>query len=109
LDDDYVLVNGVRIHGLGDVDHVVVGQTAFSWETKNWSGEISCNSDRWQRAGKPIEASPSRQAKTTRTPSKKGWKRLVLRLRVCGWKQWLCLLTSMRSCMLTAPHAESYR
>jgi hypothetical protein len=72
LDDDYFLVNGVHIHGLGDVDHVVVGQNGvFVVETKNWSGEISCNSDRWQRAGKPIEASPSRQAKTNAHAIKK--------------------------------------
>ena len=36
----------------------------FVLETKNWNGNISCNGDMWQRAGKQnFKGSPSRQVK----------------------------------------------
>ncbi len=66
LNNDYCLINSVRVRGIGDVDHVVLGPNGvFVLETKNWSGKISCNGDSWKRAGKPIAASPSRQAKAS--------------------------------------------
>ncbi len=72
LNNDYYLLNGVRVRGLGDIDHIVLGPNGvFVLETKNWSGKIRCNGDSWQRAGKPIAASPSRQAKTAALATKR--------------------------------------
>jgi hypothetical protein len=65
LSDEYYLINNLRLPGYGDVDHVVLGPNGvFVLETKNWSGEISCNGDAWQRQGnRHISSSPSEQAK----------------------------------------------
>ncbi len=63
LNDDYYLINGVRIRGEGDIDHIILGPTGiFVIETKNWSGKIICNGDNWQRDRKRGFASnPSKQ------------------------------------------------
>jgi hypothetical protein len=64
--DDYYLINDLYLHkGGGDIDHIVLGPNGvFVLETKNWSGNITCNGDDWQKLGKrSFSASPSRQAK----------------------------------------------
>ncbi len=64
LSDDYFLINDLYLHnGGGDIDHVVLAPSGiFVLETKNWSGDITCNGDDWQRAGKRnFKGSPSRQ------------------------------------------------
>jgi Nuclease-related domain len=66
LNDDYYLLNDLYLSGGGgDIDHIVLGPNGvFVLETKNWSGNISCNGDEWQRAGKQsFSGSPSRQVK----------------------------------------------
>jgi hypothetical protein len=66
LSDDYYLINDLYLrNGGGDIDHVVLGPNGvFVLETKNWSGNITCNGDDWQRVGKRnFSASPSRQVK----------------------------------------------
>ncbi len=66
LSDDYFLINDLYLHnGGGDIDHVVLAPSGiFVLETKNWSGDITCNGDMWQRAGKRnFKGSPSRQVK----------------------------------------------
>ena len=66
LNDDYYLINDLYLgDGGGDMDHVVLGPNGvFVLETKNWSGNITCNGDEWQRLGKRnFSASPSRQVK----------------------------------------------
>src|SRR5208283_3872555 len=52
LSDDYFLINDLYLHSGGDIDHVVLAPSGvFVLETKNWSGDITCNGDSWQRAG----------------------------------------------------------
>jgi hypothetical protein len=66
LSDDYILMNDLYLHnGDGDIDHIVLGPSGiFVLETKNWSGDITCNGDEWQRVGKRnFKGSPSRQVK----------------------------------------------
>ncbi len=66
LNDDYYLMNDFYLReGAGDIDHIVLGPNGvFVLETKNWSGNISCNGDEWQRSGKKnFSGSPSRQVK----------------------------------------------
>ncbi len=66
LNDDYYLLNDLYLGGGGgDIDHIVLGPNGiFVLETKNWSGNISCIGDEWQRAGKRnFSGSPSRQVK----------------------------------------------
>lgn len=66
LSDDYFLINDLYLHnGGGDIDHVVLGPSGiFVLETKNWSGDITCNGDMWQRTGKrSFKGSPSLQVK----------------------------------------------
>ena len=65
LSDDYLLINDLYLGEGGDVDHVVLGPSGiFVLETKNWSGQIICNGDDWQRPGrKGFKASPSLQVK----------------------------------------------
>jgi len=66
LSDEYFLLNGLHLRtGGGDIDHIVLGPSGvFVLETKNWSGEISCVGDEWQRAGKSnFTGSPSLQVK----------------------------------------------
>ena len=66
LSDDYFLINDLYLHdGGGDIDHIVLAPSGvFVLETKNWSGNITCNGDDWQRAGKRnFKGSPSRQVK----------------------------------------------
>ena len=66
LNDDYYLINNLYLrNGGGDIDHVVLGPNGvFVLETKNWSGNITCNGDSWQRSGnRHIDSSPSRQLK----------------------------------------------
>jgi hypothetical protein len=66
LNDDYLLLNGLYLrNGGGDIDHVVLGPNGvFVLETKNWSGDITCNGDEWQRGGKhSFKTSPSLQVK----------------------------------------------
>ena len=65
LSDDYFLINDLYLHNGGDIDHVVLAPSAvFVLETKNWSGDITCNGDSWQRAGMGnFKGSPSLQVK----------------------------------------------
>ena len=66
LSDDYLLLNDLRLRsGGGDIDHIVLGPNGiFVLETKNWSGDVTCHGDMWQRAGKPnFKGSPSLQVK----------------------------------------------
>ena len=66
LSDEYLLLNGLYLrNGGGDIDHVVLGPSGvFVLETKNWSGDITCNGDEWQRGGKNgFKTSPSLQVK----------------------------------------------
>jgi hypothetical protein len=66
LNDDYYLLNDLYLHyGGGDIDHVVLGPSGvFVLETKNWSGEITCRGDEWERSGRHnFKASPSLQVK----------------------------------------------
>jgi len=66
LSDDFLLLNSLYLRGGGgDIDHVVLSPGGiFVLETKNWSGNIVCNGDNWQRSGKEsFNASPSRQVK----------------------------------------------
>ncbi|MGA2385680.1 MAG: nuclease-related domain-containing protein [Candidatus Bathyarchaeia archaeon] len=66
LSDDYTLLNGLYLRdGGGDIDHVVLGPSGvFVLETKNWSGDVTCHGDEWQRAGKRgFKGSPSLQVK----------------------------------------------
>ncbi len=66
LNDDYYLLNDLYLRdGGGDIDHIVLGPNGvFVLETKNWSGNISCYGDDWQRVGKRnFSGSPSRQVK----------------------------------------------
>jgi hypothetical protein len=66
LSDDYFLMNDLYLHNSGgDIDHVVLAPSGvFVLETKNWNGDITCNGDIWQRAGKGnFKGSPSMQVK----------------------------------------------
>jgi hypothetical protein len=66
LSDDYFLINDLYLHNSGgDIDHVVLAPSGvFVLETKNWSGDITCNGDIWQRVGKGnFKGSPSLQVK----------------------------------------------
>ena len=66
LSDDYILLNDLYLcGGGGDIDHVVLAPSGvFVLETKNWSGEITCNGDEWRRSGRAdYKGSPSRQVK----------------------------------------------
>jgi hypothetical protein len=66
LSDEYLLLNGLYLrNGGGDIDHILLGPNGvFVLETKNWSGDITCNGDEWQREGKDsFKNSPSLQVK----------------------------------------------
>jgi hypothetical protein len=66
LSDDYILLNDLYLRGSGgDIDHIVLAPNGvFVLETKNWSGEITCNGDEWRRSGRgDFKGSPSRQVK----------------------------------------------
>jgi hypothetical protein len=66
LSDDYYLINDLYLQGSrGDIDHILLAPNGiFVLETKNWRGKITCNGDKWHRAGKgDISSSPSRQVK----------------------------------------------
>jgi hypothetical protein len=66
LNDDFILINGLCLNnGEGDIDHLVLGPRGiFVLETKNWSEQITCNGDIWQRLNKRnFKSSPSRQVK----------------------------------------------
>lgn len=66
LNDDYLLLNDLYLRsGGGDIDHIVLGPSGvFVLETKNWSGEITCHGDDWQRMGRRnFKGSPSLQVK----------------------------------------------
>ncbi len=54
LSDDYILLNDLFLRGGGgDIDHIVLAPSGvFVLETKNWSGEITCNGDEWRRSGR---------------------------------------------------------
>jgi hypothetical protein len=64
LGNDYFLINALYLRdGGGDIDHLVLAPGGiFVLETKNWSGDITCHGDEWQRPGKP-PSSPSCQVK----------------------------------------------
>jgi hypothetical protein len=73
LNDDYYILNDLYLQGgSGDIDHIVLGPNGvFVLETKNWSGNVSCSGDEWQRAGKRnFSGSPSRQVKRNATKIK---------------------------------------
>ena len=66
LSDEFLILNSLYLRGGGgDIDHVVLSPGGiFVLETKNWSGNITCNGDNWRRAGKEsFNPSPSRQIK----------------------------------------------
>ena len=66
LSDEYLLLNGLYLsNGGGDIDHLVLGPNGvFVLETKNWSGDVTCNGDEWHRGGKhSFKISPSLQVK----------------------------------------------
>jgi Nuclease-related domain len=66
LNDDYALLNDLYLRsGGGDIDHIVLAPSGiFVLETKNWSGDIVCNGDEWQRNSKhTFRESPSHQVK----------------------------------------------
>ncbi len=66
LSDDYLLISDLYLRdGGGDIDHIVLGPSGiFVLETKNWSGDISCSGDEWQRVRKRgFKGSPSLQVK----------------------------------------------
>jgi hypothetical protein len=66
LSDDYFLLNDLHLAGGGgDIDHIILDPSGvLVLETKNWSGEITCHGDEWQRAGKRnFKGSPSLQVK----------------------------------------------
>lgn len=66
LDDSYCLFNDVRLDN-GNIDHIVLGSNGiFVIETKNYSGEITCNGDSWTQRKNLLEydiRSPSKQLK----------------------------------------------
>jgi len=51
LNDDYYIINDVKLRGSqGNIDHIVLGPNGiFVIETKNYSGQIVCNGDKWIR------------------------------------------------------------
>jgi len=51
LEDNYYLINGIVLPGSrGDIDHIVIGPNGiFVIEAKNYSGEIFCIGDKWER------------------------------------------------------------
>jgi hypothetical protein len=66
LSDDYLLLNDLHLqNGGGDIDHIVLAPSGvYVLETKNWSGNISCQGDQWRRPGKrDSKGSPSLQVK----------------------------------------------
>jgi hypothetical protein len=66
LSDEFLILNSLYLRGGGgDIDHVLLSPGGiFVLETKNWSGNITCNGDNWQRTGKEsFNASPSEQVK----------------------------------------------
>jgi len=66
LSDDYLLLNDLHLRrGAGDIDHIVLGPSGvYVLETKNWRGDITCQGDEWQRAGRSnFKGSPSLQVK----------------------------------------------
>ena len=74
LNDDYYLLNDLYLRdGGGDIDHLVLGPNGvFVLETKNWSGNVSCNGDDWQRAGKRnFSAAPVDRLSATQQKSSK--------------------------------------
>ncbi len=74
LSDDYLLLNDLHLrNGGGDIDHVVLGPNGiFVLETKNWSGDVTCQGDEWQRGGKRnFKGSPSLQVKRNVTKIKR--------------------------------------
>jgi hypothetical protein len=64
LSQDYALLNDVILpDGRGNVDHFLVGPNGlFVIETKNYSGSVRCNGDRWFVGRREI-SSLSKQAK----------------------------------------------
>lgn len=66
LSDDFYLLDGLYLKGGGGgIDHVVLAPGGvFVLETKNWSGTIVCNGDKWQRPSRRnFSSNPSRQVK----------------------------------------------
>jgi hypothetical protein len=51
LDDSYYVLHDVLLDpNLGNIDHILIGPNGvFVIETKNYSGEIVCEGDRWYR------------------------------------------------------------
>jgi len=51
LSDEYYLINDIKFpDSYGNIDHIVLGPNGiFVIETKNYTGEIICNGDKWIR------------------------------------------------------------
>jgi hypothetical protein len=64
LSNDYALLNDLTLPGSrGNVDHVLIGSNGlFAIETKNYSGFVKCDGDRWFVGRRAIH-SLSKQAK----------------------------------------------
>lgn len=76
LPDSYYLINDVKIGSdRGNIDHIVLGPNGiFVIESKNYSGIIECNGDKWDRIyeDKIYEInSPSKQVKRNAMKIKK--------------------------------------
>jgi hypothetical protein len=54
LDDSYCLINDIMAgRGRGNIDHILLGPKGiFVIETKNYSGDVRCDGNRWRKKGK---------------------------------------------------------
>lgn len=102
LNDDYYLINDLYLQGSrGDIDHILLAPNGiFVLETKNWRGKITCNGDKWHRAGKgEISSSPSRQVKWNASQI----KRIISNsptLRTLGiWVEGIVVLTNKHTAL----------
>lgn len=53
LDDSYYLINDIMVGGKrGNIDHVLLSPKGiFVIETKNYTGDVRCDGDRWSKKG----------------------------------------------------------
>lgn len=63
LSNEYTLYNDINFPDRsGNIDHILLGSNGiFVIETKNWSGDVSCNDDEWSINHKRLSRSPSKQ------------------------------------------------
>ena len=54
LDDSHCLINDIMAgRGRGNIDHVLLSPTGiFAIETKNYTGDVRCDGNRWRKKGK---------------------------------------------------------